>query len=195
MLHKDALVQNSTFFRAALDGQFKEAKEKTVRLLESDAQTFAIFAHWVYTNDTVFQESTEVVADEVQQRYEERTLMIQTYILGDQFGCSRLQNQVITQYIDLAFAFRVTPGIAHAKLIYDNLPEQSNRRQLMIDYYVSNVKSDWFKSNTKELPPHFITDVLVSFVRAAEQRSRPKSPRKRDQCIYHVHNKETPKCS
>lgn len=42
------LVHYSKFFRAALTGNFSEAKDKTVKLEEDDPKMFELFVHWLY---------------------------------------------------------------------------------------------------------------------------------------------------
>ena len=50
-LPKDLLVNASTFFAAALDGQFTEAASKTVHLPEDTLDAFALFIQWLYVGE------------------------------------------------------------------------------------------------------------------------------------------------
>lgn len=50
-LPKDLLVNASTFFAAALDGQFTEAASKTVHLPENTLDAFALFIQWRYVGE------------------------------------------------------------------------------------------------------------------------------------------------
>jgi hypothetical protein len=48
-VHKSILTQHSEFFRAALDGNFREAKEKAIDLKEDVPEIFRILIVWLYT--------------------------------------------------------------------------------------------------------------------------------------------------
>jgi hypothetical protein len=48
VVHENLLIYYSKFFRAALTGNFIEAKDKTVRLEEVDPKVFELFIHWLY---------------------------------------------------------------------------------------------------------------------------------------------------
>ena len=50
-LPKDLLVNASTFFAAALNGQFTEAASKTVHLPEDNPDAFALFIQWLYVGE------------------------------------------------------------------------------------------------------------------------------------------------
>ena len=50
-MHRSLLVHYSEFFRAALEGRFKENEEATVRLPEQKTGTFKFFLHWLYVQD------------------------------------------------------------------------------------------------------------------------------------------------
>ena len=63
VIHEDALVRHSTFFRAALNGEFREAEENTIRLPEVDPEIFGILAHWAYSNELIVMEQQDVEGD------------------------------------------------------------------------------------------------------------------------------------
>lgn len=48
-LHKGLICARSDFFRAALNGHFKEAEGK-IELPEQDPETFKYFVNWLYTD-------------------------------------------------------------------------------------------------------------------------------------------------
>jgi len=47
-VHQDLLTYHSTFFAAALNGNFREADDRAVTSAESDPWTFEMFVHWLY---------------------------------------------------------------------------------------------------------------------------------------------------
>ena len=90
MIHRDVLTKHSTFFRAALEGQFREAHEKVVRMPEGDAEAFAVYCQWAYNNTLVLLEPDEAAKDE--KALKRTKLTIKTYIIADQVGNIILQN-------------------------------------------------------------------------------------------------------
>lgn len=50
---KVLLTRRSAFFKAALEGGFKEAKEKMIRLPEADVAVFETWAQWAHTYEIV----------------------------------------------------------------------------------------------------------------------------------------------
>jgi hypothetical protein len=193
MIHKDALVRHSTFFRAAINGGFREAKENLIRLPEINPKEFAIFAHWAYSNELIVMEPQDTGNDKF-GRYQ-RLRLIRAYILADRLGIVRLQNQSMDNYIESMENFHRTPNRINIASVYEQLPERSPMRQLMLDYCVSYKKASWMKENAKYLPEEFTRDCLVAFAEAVEIGKRPERPRDRDKCTYHAHNEEVPKCS
>ncbi|KAL8731021.1 MAG: hypothetical protein Q9166_003672 [cf. Caloplaca sp. 2 TL-2023] len=49
LVHREVLCNRSAHFRAALQGQFKEAQTRQIEFLEEHEYTFKLFLHWVYT--------------------------------------------------------------------------------------------------------------------------------------------------
>ena len=48
-LHKRLLCENSEYFKAALEGSFKEATTQSIELLDDKVEIFKVFQHWLYT--------------------------------------------------------------------------------------------------------------------------------------------------
>ncbi|QDS76434.1 hypothetical protein FKW77_004376 [Venturia effusa] len=48
-VHRDILTASSTFFKAAFDGEFREAKEKLIHLTDTAPTTFRDFLAWLYS--------------------------------------------------------------------------------------------------------------------------------------------------
>ncbi|KAF2500044.1 hypothetical protein BU16DRAFT_522892 [Lophium mytilinum] len=55
-LYESLLCSYSDFFRAALQGGFKEAKEKRVALPEEDPEVFELFVQWLFTGGYIFDD-------------------------------------------------------------------------------------------------------------------------------------------
>ena len=47
--HKELLCEVSSYFKAALEGQFQEAETQTIKMVDEDAATFEYFQLWLYS--------------------------------------------------------------------------------------------------------------------------------------------------
>lgn len=52
-MHKNLLCAVSDYFIAALEGNFKEAAEQKVELLDEDPEVIERFQLWLYTRDVL----------------------------------------------------------------------------------------------------------------------------------------------
>lgn len=76
-LHEALLCEASSFFKAAVQGVFQEARERKVQLPEEKNYLFALFVQWLYSGDFATQDMT---------------ILLRVYILG-----GRLQAPNFTQ--------------------------------------------------------------------------------------------------
>lgn len=58
-IHKGLLCAVSTYFKAALEGGFKEAEEQMINMPEDDVEVFEHFQLWVYTGSFMEAGETE----------------------------------------------------------------------------------------------------------------------------------------
>lgn len=57
--HEDTLCQ-LPFFRAALQGNFKEAQEKTINMPEDDPEAVSCLIEWLYTGSVTYNEKSKL---------------------------------------------------------------------------------------------------------------------------------------
>jgi hypothetical protein len=109
-VHEVLLTHYSDFFRAALNGKFKEAEEKRITLHDEEPVVFESFVHWLYHSNFPTQ-----VRDEHGKPIEEWTanlrpridLYIHLFILSDKLSIKELDKIAL----DMAFnAFRDDAG-------------------------------------------------------------------------------------
>ena len=80
-----------SFFRAALQGGFKESSEKIIRLPEDDPDAVAILIGYLYTGTYVAKESDLF---EISQPYMEAILYVKVHVLAEKYGCEELSNTI-----------------------------------------------------------------------------------------------------
>ena len=190
MIHQDALTMHSTLFRAALEGQFREGSEKLIRMPEADAEIFAIYSQWAYSRALVLLEHDEVAKDTTVSKRAE--LMVHTYIMADQVGNTKLQNQVVDEYAALLRKEYTGPSYTCLHLIYDRLPDKSGLRKFIIDWYLAYVQIKWLENNMNSMPDAFVKDLAIGFAKAAGTGGRRRDTRA--PCAYHAHDCDNPLC-
>ncbi|KAL8774179.1 MAG: hypothetical protein Q9194_004122 [Teloschistes cf. exilis] len=186
-LHKAIISSKSKFFRAAMEGSFKEAVEKKVRLPEEDPDLFPHYLSWVYGNDSMQldHEDDETYANE----------LCHLWLLAWKLGSEKLENLIINMVCRRAMECSgpFLPDVEVINLIWDTIPTQclSGLRQLLVD--VTAWKGNDFTglpelANTR---PQFLYAVLKEYANILDddvQYSNPSQRCKR----YHRHKSSTP---
>lgn len=75
-------MRSSEFFRAAFTGRFKEARDKTIHLRDTDIETFKAYIHWVYAKEVVLVTTEEAEADDEGQARMQKAVKL--YVAADQ---------------------------------------------------------------------------------------------------------------
>ncbi|KAL8917909.1 MAG: hypothetical protein Q9172_005640 [Xanthocarpia lactea] len=87
---KELLSSNSPFFKAAFEGSFKEAAEKTIRLPEDDPNVFPDYLLWLYTGNLRSSEADTAIQLDGH---------CHLYVLAEKYGSEVLQNLVIDKIL------------------------------------------------------------------------------------------------
>jgi hypothetical protein len=104
ILHKNLLCLYSDYFRAAFNGQFKEATERKLELPDVETSLFDEFQVWLYTRELQGPPG-------LQFRF-----LTDMWILGDQHQIPLLQNQAMDKIFakraeNNCFAISVVPEV------------------------------------------------------------------------------------
>lgn len=195
MVHEGVLTTNSKFFKAACSGNFKEAKERTVRLPEIEKGTFQKYLHFVYTSEIDITAYEEKEAEkEARKRYE---VLAQLYLAGCYLMDNAIQNVVIDNLHDVG---ETTSRLAPAEVIahlYANTPEGSKVRQYIVDCQLVFATAEdgaawaaWLKEARSVLPADYFFDMTH---RRMEMGGRDFTmPMEKGLCKYHEHDEDTP---
>ena len=196
-IQKDFLCNGSTFFSAAINGQFREATERQVRLPEVDVDLFATYVQFVYTKQIVPLDPEEIEKDT--QGTKRKIRATELYILADQFGDMLLQNKLIDYCIETVHQSRkLFPAIA-ITLAYQHLPANSKLRKLSVDLFLASVSSAWLDQNRDDLPKDFLADPAVRWVKGIRKKDIDQFDwsgyTRFEVCEYHEHNYDVPICA
>lgn len=137
-VHKAFLFDVSPFFRAALDGEFEEARNCAMTLPDDKEETFERFLAWLYFKD---YRIPSWFVEEPDDFWED---IIDDHIFSDKIQAQAFQEAII----DKAFAawnlcdLRPMSLIMVSK-IYREAPETSPLRKLALSVYES-IPPSWF---------------------------------------------------
>ena len=187
-MHKGLLCAVSSYFKAALEGDFKEAQEQTIELSEDDPQAMKYFQLWLYTQE-ILDEGENVSSMDWR-------LLIGLYLLGEVRMIHKLQNEVIDLIIrknpqETGFPLQVMYEI------YDKTCPMSPLRRIVVDMSARLGDLDewsWdFADGGERAQRDFLKDLVLALYKDRGKRQVRNVWKVR--CDYHVHAEGEPRCS
>ena len=182
------LSQHSSFFDAAFNGRFREASENSVTLAEESEATFVLFLAWLYTQTLISVRDGKDSPCSIKE-------LIRLHVFGDKLGIPNLKNLAMDTLIEHLIGGNSTEIVqkmfSYTAEIYENSPENSPLRRLLVDLMISECHMpDEIISN-----PHLTSwspDLLRDLVVASAPDTKAKT---RDRvasfavytCKYHDH--------
>lgn len=170
-IHKSILCNAGPYFKAALEGNFSEARDQILELPEDEPAVFERFQLWLYTNRVLEEE--ENVGD---VSYDE---LVELYIFADLRGTTSLQNALVEHIIDKESLDEVFPSDCIPR-IYQCLSPNHPLRRLLVDMAAAFGNLDeWFKCNFNEFVPEFLMELVVAqyHMRTSKEGKGPRDVR------------------
>ncbi|KAK4691353.1 hypothetical protein P7C71_g5628, partial [Lecanoromycetidae sp. Uapishka_2] len=157
-MHKSLLCATASYFQAAFEGNFIEAKTHVLELPDEDSEVFKQFQLWAYTSQILSEgETCEDVTYE---------LLAKLYFFGDMCGIPALQNAAMDLIFDKQDIGRV--AIQIIPLVYEKTVEGAPLRRLLVEYSARCGNLDaWFTGDEKEDFDFFTKEFLADLVVAA----------------------------
>ena len=192
-VHEASIKSRSSFFEKASSGEWEEAQERRVALKEDDPETFKAYLHWVYTGKIASSApGTGLV--------EYRPLM-QLYALAERLLDTELRDRLVEAIVAMSrerhpqAKNRNFPGPSEIKIVYENTPESSPLRRLLVDMYVARGTQHFEISATNGVD--FLVDVTKALLaeRTISEETRKQKFAEIDEgspCSYHHHDKDKP---
>lgn len=115
-LHETLLCEASSFFKAAVQGAFREEREKKVHLPEEGNHIFALFVQWLYSGDFATQDMD---------------VLLCTYTFGDRLYAPQFTKIVLSKVFTVAKWTTFTPK--QAVYVSRNTTESCALRRLVVD--------------------------------------------------------------
>ncbi|KAK3659395.1 hypothetical protein LTR56_001285 [Elasticomyces elasticus] len=192
ILHWSIAVAHSKFFRAACNGQFKEAQEKVIRLPDIKPSIFRAYLQWIYSGHVVVLTAAGLSADH--KGIDSRVELVKLYALADVLADTPLRNRIIDEIRASLVEHQMGFGVRAICFAYENAPARCTLHRLIVDHNVHNSKTytTWFEDYRTKLPSEFFTDLAIGISKTGWER--PPHPRDAARCTYHEHDDECPKC-
>ena len=92
-IHRNLLIANSQFFKAALSGNFEESKTNTVHLVEEENEIFSFVVLWLYStlgDRTGYRLPTELT-------HSDTLTLVKIYYVSDKLKIESLKSCVFTR--------------------------------------------------------------------------------------------------
>ncbi|KAL8890625.1 MAG: hypothetical protein Q9215_002271 [Flavoplaca cf. flavocitrina] len=179
-IHKGLLCSKSEYFRAALEGFFKESTEKSVHLRDEDPGIFQFYATWIYSQKLVVGFT---------QRQLSMDVCCRLYVLADKLGSDDVQNlaiDLIHERCTRSYDDDINSSIVN--FVYDNTLPDSRLRAILIDIASYEVLFD-YAQDLVGVNPDFIFEVVKVLSRRVPHRLKDeKAPLDMNRCkTYHIH--------
>ena len=188
-MHEDIICASSDFFKKAINGPWKESNERLISLSHEEPDIFAIYLNWLYrgTLPTRIDEPGLI-------GNEEYLKLAKAYGLADRLLDQAFKNAVMDAFIDKTSSktsdgHRWYPVGSVIRCIYENTPESSKGRTLLVDIYAENARKDWLTdwATREDLPKQFLLDLILRlFDISSGDDSRGNF--KLTRCNYHDHD-------
>ncbi|KAM0797441.1 hypothetical protein BDR22DRAFT_440417 [Usnea florida] len=184
IVYRDILCRSAPYFKAALEGGFKESQDQVLELPDDDPTAFSHFQLWLYTGNILESHKS---AKDIDWR-----VLISIYLFGDVRGIPGLQNEAIDVLIDKLEAMNKIP-VNQIPRIYKNTLDGSPLRKLVVDLFTHEkiplTDDYWFHEERKpKYPQQFLIDLAKSLY---EDRARYKTKDTEFKAVrsnYHIHN-------
>jgi BTB/POZ domain len=178
-VHKAFLCEVSPFFRAALDGAFKEALEDAMTFPEDKQETFERFLAWLY-----FKEYA-VTSKEGSARLEDKDTencwddIIDDHVFADKIKAEAFDREIMTRVLH-AYQFW---GLKQMKFkaivrIYTECRENSSLRRLAVAMHECN-SPHWFQdpavARGLQKVPDFAIDLVKKLAGSGRSARKPMS--------------------
>ena len=153
--HKKLLCDTSTYFSAALTGNFKEGQDQKIDMIEEDVEVFRHFHYWVYTGLVIpgLREPRDIAW----------SVLASLYIFAEARGIPKLQNTAMDLLIRKQVLVNATPRQEIHRL-YEYTSEKSPVRKWLVDSVAKHGSADWLRKDQPRFPNEFFFDLAVALM-------------------------------
>ena len=146
----------SSYFTAALKGEFKEVQTQTIKLREESDALSERFQLWIYSESLFSNEETD--------KDIEWDDPLALYAFGEARNIPHLKNSTINALINKRHGVTYIPS-KKIKYVYQNTPSGSQLRKLFVDWSVhlgALSGGGCFQENRGDYPKDYLIDVVIA---------------------------------
>lgn len=165
LIHDFLLKEHSKFFEAALNGPWKEGREKKLNLPDDEPDVFGAYVEYLFTGKIAT--ATETTADKISEpvitsefRFQAKLYVLGEKLLDDKFCDCTLRAMGELCKTRTAGGARYYPNASTVSIIYKGTASASPMRKFLVHLYCRHVKSDWLTDDRAECyPQQFFVDI------------------------------------
>ena len=191
-VHLDLICNESSVFKAAFFGEFKEASNQSIDLPDHDVESVERMVQWLYSRQYELAKwGSEDVHITAETRYWQ---LAKLNTLADKYNIIGLSNNIIDQ-LYILHSKKCIPLLGVVAYVYDTTTENSSFRKLLISWYVWEIDLKWYQTDTvrKSLLdiPEMAVDIAIAFAIKANHPAK-KKPFQYDKSTYYHQPKDDP---
>ncbi|KAK8228341.1 hypothetical protein HDK77DRAFT_486837 [Phyllosticta capitalensis] len=190
-MHKSVLSEVSQFFVKAFKGDFKEGKERKMKLADVEPEVFKIIGHWIYTRELPSVKDADGNDVELLWEY----LMSSAYIFAEVYLIEQLAKDIHCCYRERYRSNTSYPRAITIMRVFKNVREDASLCQLFVERFSNHwdplLASAIDKKLYNELPQSFALKCMLKFSDKLKKRSGASSASASPRSSAKAESKET----
>jgi hypothetical protein len=191
--HEQLISASSDYFKAALGRDWRDAKERLVKLPLCDPKAFQIYVQWLYSGP-LYAASSKDPTPTI-----DWAIVTQGYLLGDYLQDSNYKDTVLDVMRERIKSCNISECtllvLGYVKEIFQETSSQAPIRRLLVDTAVWCLENAFWRGHTCDLPGEFTQDAVIVFSDRFRPVNRATNPfvvgsRVQDTCQYHCHGEK-----
>lgn len=179
-VHKGVLVFYSGYFAKALEGRFREAKDKEVKLPDAEPEVFDLVQNWLYSH-SIYHHNVIEAGKRMQ-------MAPKIWFFADAHDIPALQNAA-TDFIHSTTLSKWVVPVESLPYIYENTMVSAHLRKFAIEVIAHTCTAT--NLLTPDLIKYFVQEAacdILKIVCSTNHKQKGKEDvRKWNLCKYHVH--------
>ena len=164
LIHSSFLTEASTFFKAAITGNFQEASANEIKLPEERVMTFEYFVRWLYRgcrDELAPTDDSDFCNGRIKN-------IIDLYVFADKIGCQELKQALVRELYFLAVESRpFCYPVDSVEYLYSCPITAEPLREITVAFWVWYIDIEVFEDVGEMLvkAPEFAKEALIEMSR------------------------------
>lgn len=192
ILHKSFATKSSEFFKSATSKDWKESKEKRIKLPDVDTAAFEQYAEWLYTSKIPYNFAEDLkAADKQKQRVHSKYKQLMAlYVLAYFFLDTAFRNAIVDDVLNTCKQ-TYYPSQCLMEGLWENTPPRCHMKSILAKFFAKYHPVD--ELDDVRPPQDSDTTLLEALIRLRDSKGKLAVPSYERRCEYHEHNEEVPK--